>query len=196
MLERRKPSPSKLHLGCGSVILPGYTNIDEVYHPGVDTVDNVRFLRRIKKESVDEIYACHVLEHFGRWEYMHALKRWYAILKPFGILKISVPNFTSMVQYHTDTGKIEDLIGLLYGGQDSSSNCHRYIWTEDSLSKDLKKVGFSSLQRYRWEDEEHAYIHDFSQAYLPHAVDEVKRTHKPPVGGGYIQMSLNMLAVK
>ena len=56
----------KLHLGCGTKHLKDYINIDIRYLPGVDEVNNIRFLRNYKENSVDEIYACHVLEHFGR----------------------------------------------------------------------------------------------------------------------------------
>ena len=58
----------KLHLGCGSKRIEGFTNIDIRYLPGVDEINHVRFLRNYKNNSVDLIYACHVLEHFGRWE--------------------------------------------------------------------------------------------------------------------------------
>jgi predicted SAM-dependent methyltransferase len=88
---------TKLHLGCGSKHIKNYINIDIRYLPGVDEVDNVRFLRKYKNDSVDEIYASHVLEHFSRWEYKNVLKRWFDILKPGGTLRLAVPDFDSIV---------------------------------------------------------------------------------------------------
>mgnify|MGYP000730920014 CR=1 FL=1 len=46
----------KLHLGCGTKHLEEYTNIDIRYLPGVDEVNNIRFLRNYKENTVDEIY--------------------------------------------------------------------------------------------------------------------------------------------
>ena len=112
----------KLHLGCGTKHLEGYTNIDIRYLPGVDEVNNIRFLRNHKENSVDEIYACHVLEHFGRWEYKDVLKRWFEILKPGGHLRLAIPNFHSICSYYTKTNDLKSLIGLLYGGQDYDEN--------------------------------------------------------------------------
>ena len=114
----------KLHLGCGTKQFEGYTNIDIRYLPGVDEVNNIRFLRNYKENSVKEIYACHVLEHFGRWEYKEVLRRWFEILEPKGQLRLAVPNFSSICTYYNKTGDLKSLIGLLYGGQDYDENYH------------------------------------------------------------------------
>jgi len=101
----------KLHLGCGTKHLEGYTNIDIRYLPGVDEINNIRFLRNYKNNTVDEIYACHVLEHFGRWEYKDVLKRWFEILKPGGQLRLAVPDFSSICSYYIKTGDLKSIIG-------------------------------------------------------------------------------------
>ena len=57
----------KLHIGCGEKFLPGYKHVDARKFPHVDYVtDNLDNLKMFNDESVDEIYACHVLEHFPR----------------------------------------------------------------------------------------------------------------------------------
>ena len=48
----------KLHLGCGTKHIENFTNIDIRYLPGVDEVNNIRFLRNYKENTVDKIYAC------------------------------------------------------------------------------------------------------------------------------------------
>jgi len=60
----------KLHLGCGNIILDGYTNIDIVPGEGIDVVSDVRSLPMYKDASVDEVYLSHVLEHFS-WKDTH-----------------------------------------------------------------------------------------------------------------------------
>lgn len=172
----------KLHLGCGTKHLEGYTNIDIRYLPGVDEVNNIRFLRNYKENSVDEIYACHVLEHFGRWEYKDVLKRWFEILKPGGILRLAVPDFESIVLYYNKTKDLKSLIGLLYGGQDYDENYHFITFDKYSLVPELKQIGFTKTEYFHPDDYPGD---DFSKAYLPHMDKE-----------NGILMSLNILATK
>jgi predicted SAM-dependent methyltransferase len=172
----------KLHLGCGTKHLQDYTNIDIRYLPGVDEVNNIKFLRNYKENSVDEIYACHVLEHFGRWEYKEVLRRWFHILKPGGQLRLSIPNFSAICSYYIKTGDLQPLIGLLYGGQDYNENYHYITFDYSTLSNDLKSIGYSRI--IEWDEK--AYPgDDFSKAYLPHMDRE----------NGML-MSLNLMAVK
>ena len=172
----------KLHIGCGTKHLEGYTNIDIRYLPGVDEVNNIRFLRNYKENSVDEIYACHVLEHFGRWEYKEVLKRWFEILKPGGYIRLAVPNFEAICKYYNKTNDLKSLIGLLYGGQDYDENYHYITFDFTTLTNDLKNIGYSRVTGW---DTEYYEFDDFSKAYLPHMDKE-----------NGILMSLNVLAWK
>ncbi|PIX28535.1 MAG: hypothetical protein COZ64_02880 [Candidatus Brennerbacteria bacterium CG_4_8_14_3_um_filter_43_14] len=60
----------KLHLGCGTIILDGYVNIDILPAQGVDVISDVRKLVGYGDASVDEVYLSHVLEHFS-WKDTH-----------------------------------------------------------------------------------------------------------------------------
>lgn len=73
----------RLHLGCGKRILPGYTNIDIQEAPGVDVVCDVRDLP-YEDNSVDFIYSCATIEHFGRHEWKKVLAHWFSKLKAGG----------------------------------------------------------------------------------------------------------------
>lgn len=174
----------KLHLGCGTKHIEGFTNIDIRYLPGVDEVNNIRFLRNYKSESADLIYACHVLEHFSRWEYKNALTRWYQILKPGGVLRLAVPNFSAIASRYIQTGNLKEVMGLLYGGQDYDENYHYVTFDFNLLNNDLTSIGFRVVREYNHTKTEHASIDDFSQAYLPHLDPNGKL------------MSLNIEAVK
>jgi len=74
----------KLHLGCGDKHIDGFINVDVRHLDGVDLVEDIKELTSFKKNSVDVIYVSHVLEHFGRNEYMSILKKWYDLLKDGG----------------------------------------------------------------------------------------------------------------
>ena len=171
----------KLHLGCGTKHIEDYINIDIRYLPGVDEVNNIRFLRNYKENTVDEIYACHVLEHFGRWEYKEVIKRWFEILKPGGKLRLAVPNFNSICEYYLKTSDLKSIMGLLYGGQDYDENYHYVTFDYPTLSNDLKNIGYSIITEWQTEDYPGD---DFSKSYLPH------------MDKNGILMSLNILAIK
>lgn len=159
----------KLHLGCGNKILKEFVNVDIIDNGLVDVVDDVSLLEKFKNESADMIYACHVLEHFKRKEYFKVLSRWTEVLKPGGILRISVPDFEKVVKVYLE-GKfpIENLLGLLHGGQTYLYNFHYMSFDYKLLEKDLKILGFKDIKIWDWKDTEHYSIDDFSQAYLPH----------------------------
>lgn len=158
----------KLHLGCGNKHIDGFINIDVRPLETVDLVEDIGVLNSFSENSVDLIYVSHVLEHFGRWEYMSILKKWYNKLKPSGILRICVPDFEKIVEHYNENKNIEILRGFLYGGQNYEQNYHYCTWDFESLKKDLNTIGFTNIKRYDWRETEHSNLDDFSQSYLPH----------------------------
>lgn len=59
----------KLHIGCGERYLPGWKHLDARKFPHVDYVtDTLDKLDMFADNSIAEIYACHILEHFTRNE--------------------------------------------------------------------------------------------------------------------------------
>ena len=158
----------KLHIGCGSKRIEGFVNIDCRYLPTVDEIQNAELLRSYKPNTVDLIYASHILEHFGRWRYKQVLQRWYEILKPGGVLRLAVPDFQSVCHHYNTNKDLSILMGLLYGGQDYEENFHYVTFDFHTLSKTLKEIGFGEVYLWDWRQTEHKDVDDFSQCYLPH----------------------------
>lgn len=157
-----------LHLGCGDVKIPGFINVDLEYRHHIDYIADVSKLHMFKDDTVSLIYASHILEHFGRHEVKRVLAEWYRVLKPGGTLRLAVPDFLSIVLAYEKGHPIEELMGLLYGGQDSKLNYHQVCFDYKYLEKLLKEVGFTEVKLYEWQDTIHKKFDDFSQAYLPH----------------------------
>ena len=176
---------NKLHLGCGNKIIPGFINVDIRPLDGVDLVDDISRLNNIENNSTELIYACHVLEHFSRHEYINVLKRWYEVLEDGGKLRISIPDFEKVVDHYNKNKDIKKLLGFLYGGQNYEQNYHYCGWDFKSIKEDLLSIGFKDVYKYEWSKTEHSDIDDFSQAYLPH-MDKKNGT----------LMSLNIEAIK
>jgi predicted SAM-dependent methyltransferase len=174
----------KLHLGCAEKSLPGYINVDIsplVHADLIASIDNLP----CEACSVDMIYASHVLEHFGRHEVLLVLGEWFRVLKPQGLLYLAVPDFQAIMKRYLDEGNIDELLGLVCGGQRDDYDFHKMIFDEHSLERLLRDVGFIDIKHWNWRDTDHAHIDDYSQAYLPHMNKEDGRL-----------MSLNMCATK
>ena len=159
----------KLHLGCGDKILKGFTNVDIRKKEGVDLVDDISSLSEIKNESVELIYACHVLEHFGRYEYKKVLKRWYDVLETGGTLRLAVPDLKKVFHLYVEKNiPLNTLMGFIYGGQTYEYNYHYVGFDYDTLKNDLLEIGFKQVHSWDWRGTDHSDVDDFSQAYLPH----------------------------
>jgi predicted SAM-dependent methyltransferase len=175
----------KLHLGCGNKHIPGFVHVDMQNYSHVDLCEQVNTLNFAQDNSVELIYASHVLEHFGRHEVDQVLREWFRVLQPGGILRLAVPDFESIVLRYQETRDVNEVMGLVCGGQRDDLDFHKIIFDEKSLQERLRDVGFSSVSRYDWRKTEHSWLDDYSQAYLPHMDKE----------GGRL-MSLNIEAVK
>ena len=179
----------KLHLGCGHRFIEGFVHIDAQRFEHIDHVGSVANLDQFAVGSVNLIYACHVLEHFGRHEYMSVLREWFRVLRPGGVLRLSVPDFAKSVNLYLDdkpsTGGMEALWGALVGGQDNELDFHKIVFDRETLENSLIEAGFASTRLWDWRATDHAHVDDHSQAYHPHMDKD----------NGML-MSLNVEAVK
>ena len=181
-------APRKLHLGCGKRVIPGFIHVDAISYPHVDHVADVKKLDFIESGTVDLVYACHILEHFGRIEYLAVLKEWHRVLKPAGILRLSVPDFAACAAIYYEQGLVDGvtgLVGLVSGGQRDVHDYHKMIFDQQLLTQNLLDVGFQGVRPWNWRTTEHSHVDDFSQAYIPH-MDKENGRH----------MSLNLEGLK
>lgn len=158
----------KLHVGCGDVILPGWTNLDIEKLPGVDVVDDITTLTKIPDNSCDIIYASHVLEHVGRNEFENVIRTWNYKLKKNGILRIAVPDFEKIIIWYQKTKQIIDVVGLVSGGQKTKYDYHKMIYDKKRLTEILLDLGFHDIREWDWKQTDHSKFDDYSQCYLPH----------------------------
>ena|SRR3990167_9688126 len=166
-----------LHLGCWDKFFPctkkeKWVNIDI---RDLEVPPNILFLKMnvvklgFPDNSVDYIYACHLLEHFRRDETQTILKEWYRVLKPGGVIRIAVPDFDAIVEvYLKEMRDLTRIIGGLYGRQDYPENTHYTVFNYKKLMKELYDVGFRGTERYDHRQTSHAQIDDYSASYIPH----------------------------
>ncbi len=134
--------PVKLNLGSGTTcLLDGYVNLDckfgqEIYPlPYAD-------------ESVDEIRASHVLEHFEHSIVLHVVREWARVLKPGGVLKVAVPDFKWISENYL-AGKNFPVQSYTMGGQIDADDFHKAIFDRDTLKAILNAAGLVDVQRWK-----------------------------------------------
>ena len=185
-MRRGDGFPPRLHLGCGPLRAAGWCNVDVTNRASVDVIDNILTLDKFKDNFASEIYACHVLEHLAHNEVPPTLARWFAVLKPGGTLRISVPDLDRIVKIygantkHFQTPGNSPWIGLIYGGQNDKHDFHKTGFNFCWMKKLLEDADFTGVEEYPHE---------------PHFIPEMRDASlaKEPFGEF---LSLNVLARK
>ena len=99
----------KLHLGCGNRRLPDFINIDIRPTEAVDVIGDISKDLPYGDESVDLIYSCANIEHFGRKEWGEIIKYWFNLLKSGGTLRLSTADFEEVCKEYTQNKDITKL---------------------------------------------------------------------------------------
>jgi predicted SAM-dependent methyltransferase len=135
----------KLNLGCGLDKKQGYINIDirkEVKPDLIWNLENIPY--PFESNSIEEIIAKDVLEHFPFRKVENILKEWFRILKPQGKLYIQTPDLIAIcykvILNNNYTWK--DISYWVYGGQDYNENFHKSGFTIPTIRKLLESIGF------------------------------------------------------
>lgn len=137
----------KLNLGCRTRTKEGWLNLDCDAHPGVDFVGDASDLSRFKDGEIAEIYASHILEHFGFHKTLPVLKEWARVLEPGGKLYVAVPDFARCVELYGMLGLNDWIIRFLMGDQEYKTAYHYDLFDEARLTKLLADAGFSDSFR-------------------------------------------------
>ena len=162
---------TKINMGCGWRNFGAeWIHIDSGDYDHIDHA-SITDLSQFSDNSVDLIYASHVIEYFDQKEVMPLLKEWYRVLKKGATLRLAVPNFKIITElYATRAFPIENFIGPLYGRMPMATQTIYHKCTYDfwSLENLLFSCHFKDYRLYDWRETEHAQFDDHSQAYLPH----------------------------
>jgi GT2 family glycosyltransferase/SAM-dependent methyltransferase len=145
----------KLHLACGHDYTEGYINVD-LYAPE-DAKCDVRFdvmSLPYPDNSVDEIKAFHIIEHFHFFEIDKVLKEWYRVLKPGGRLWLETPDFLETCRSFVEGSPVmplEEWRVLLYGHFFAHpwvpGQTHKFLFTENQLRTNLAWAEFKTVNR-------------------------------------------------
>ncbi len=183
-------SLKKVHVGCGTVYLQGYINVDvripgisflakdrpDIVKHNITSVDRYykfkvgrkeietmklankfvvvdRFADALhlpfRKNSLDEIRAVQVFEHFTYKEGEKLLDHWHDLLKPAGLIHIDVPDLDETIKGYLKAQSVKDkcwYLRLLFGSQKNSYNLHKAMYSKNMLKILLRKYGFYRIR--------------------------------------------------
>lgn len=135
----------RVNLGCGPDTRVGYVNADIREGVGDFTCD----ARELPwpDDSIEELLALDLLEHFPSSQTPAILREWHRVLDPAGILILRVPNLAALsVLIATEDAQVRLYIRNVYGGHrygpEGSLDAHHTGWTPALLEEDLRDAGF------------------------------------------------------
>lgn len=138
-----------LNIGCGECRYENLLGVDVRKTVAVDVQADIRKLP-FKDNSIDNIAAEDVAEHFRRVEFPLVVKEWHRVLKSNGVLRIKTPYFSFLVQLFV-SGKIPQVEAArkLYGNQDYPENTHYTCYDPSELGAVLKDAGFQLTHLFK-----------------------------------------------
>jgi predicted SAM-dependent methyltransferase len=138
----------KLNLGSGGDYINGYINVD-LYAENADERFDVAKLP-YQDNSIDEIRAYHVIEHFDYLQAHDVLKEWNRVLKSGSKIFIETPDFLESCKEFIKSD--QDERWNLYGHFFSTAwinpgLIHKFLYTEFELKKTMTWAGFKHIER-------------------------------------------------
>lgn len=134
------PAGLRLNIGAGRMDLPGFTSIDR-------KTGGEAYPLEYPDDSVDEIVASHVLEHFSHLEVGKVLENWTAKLKPGGRIRLAVPDFEIVAAQYL-SGQPVYIQGFVMGGHLHADDKHGCIFDRESLEELMIKCGLERIGRW------------------------------------------------
>lgn len=153
----------KLHVGCGTVYMDGWINIDNNSDNNIKNIDINTDLRNglpFADNSVDFIFNEHFLEHLTWDEGLNVVKEFLRVLKPTGVLRIAMPDLADTVNIYmnknwkTDYKEYFEKYGLTHiktAAENININFrawgHKHLYDFEELERLLKGAGFTDIRR-------------------------------------------------
>jgi len=150
-------TPIRLHLGCGSVKLDGWINVDGAYmqHDPEVAIHDITAPFPLADNTVDAILTVHVFEHLSRQFVMPMFQEFYRICRPGGSVAMEWPDLLKMCQevvknpdcfWKPDKRLTKRTISGIYGDSARYPDpvmLHKWGYSAESMSRLLQEAGFS-----------------------------------------------------
>lgn len=138
----------KIHIG-GEQKKDGWKILNIQGKEGTDFIGDISDLSRFENESIDEIYASHVLEHVPQKRVLDTLKGVHRVLKAGGKFYVSVPDLDVLCHAFINPLANPDVkvhvMRMMFGAQFDEYDFHFFGWNQLFMSDFLGKAGFSQV---------------------------------------------------
>ena len=142
----------KLHIG-GKEIKEGWKILNIQKNDGVDFDGDITDLSQFEDESIDEIYASHVVEHIDQKNIKKTLKGINRVLKNDGKFYISVPDLDILCRIFIEkTAPLKvkfHVMRMMFGGQIDEFDYHYFGWNYEFLNSYLIEAGFKKNEKVK-----------------------------------------------
>lgn len=145
----------RLNWGCGFHPQPGWINSDLKDDPGIDISCDIRKGLPLDSDSIDYAASIHALPEIPYPDLVPVLKELHRVLKPGGVLRLSLPDLDKGIQAYLGNNRgyflIPDeevksiggklIVQLIWYGYS------RTLFTYDFIRELLHKAGFRSVSQ-------------------------------------------------
>ena len=142
----------KLHIG-GEEKKEGWKILNIQQKPDVDFIGDITDLGQFEDNSIDEIYASHVVEHVAQKKVETTLKGIHRVLKDSGKFYVSVPDMDILCKIYLDPKappKVKlHTMRMMFGGQVDDFDFHYFGWNFQFMNEFLLKAGFKKIERVK-----------------------------------------------
>ena len=142
----------KLHIG-GEEKKEGWKILNIQQKPDVDFIGDITDLSQFEDNSIEEIYASHVVEHVAQKKVETTLKGIHRVLKDSGKFYVSVPDMDILCKIYLDPKappKVKfHTMRMMFGGQIDDFDFHYFGWNFQFMNEFLLKAGFKKIERVK-----------------------------------------------
>lgn len=142
----------KLHIG-GKEIKEGWKILNIQKNEGVDFVGSISNLSQFDDETIEAIYASHVVEHIDQNNIKKTLNGIYRVLKKNGKFYVSVPDLDILCRIFLEKKappKVKfHVMRMMFGGQIDEYDYHYFGWNYEFLNSYLVEAGFKKNERVK-----------------------------------------------
>jgi predicted SAM-dependent methyltransferase len=137
----------KLDIGSQDARYQDYTTVD-LYAPGADIKADAGDLP-FDDNSVEAIWASHILEHIRPARVQAVLREWLRVLQPGGTLTIAVPDLDDACRAWLE--RRPGAQSMIFGAFEGEGQTHYLGWGPLEMRDELRAAGFNivSVQTYR-----------------------------------------------
>ncbi len=142
----------KLHLGCGTKKLEGWVNLDSVASCQPDLVHDLMQPLPYADQSVSEVLAEDLLEHFDKYMRYVVLGDWLRVLSVGGTVTLQVPNFKKILFKYFKFG-FNNFVDFIFGENLWNSKFyighfgnHKWGYSPESLKTFVAQFGIETTE--------------------------------------------------